>query len=341
MTNESKLCVFFCLILLVGCNIAKTSPKEEIQTDQKKSELNLMADRSNSIGALLLTRYSSMEELSEVVDISYRVEPFSNKNSIFITPRVQLTHISGKERVVSILRKGVDESDFNRARDGDIIDLLLLVLKTPFAVINKQHLVSIELLGRRRYEMFGEGDIAFYDLAEQMVKNIKLEYLDTLYAKDMSEKGYLNTFNHITAQAIITAAFSEQLADYVADVHERYTLPELITGEFTTAQLTDLEKGPVDNYVDMINNEWGQELGKRFRKNHNITFRTKWTTTTLANALNYIQMECGYALNIQFRPFRETDEMIIRFVDKFSKTDAGVSKYIQYYYDRVKLNMEC
>ncbi len=53
------------------------------------------------------------------------------------------------------------------------------------------------------------------------------------------------------------------MADYIADLHERHHLPELTTlGKFTSAQLNDFNNSPLDNYVDMINNEWGQELGK-------------------------------------------------------------------------------
>ena len=79
------------------------------------------------------------------------------------------------------------------------------------------------------------------------------DYLN-LSCEELSEKGYLNTFNHITAQAFMTSIFSERLADFIADVHELYNMPELITGDFTEQQLADFENGPVDNYVDMINN---------------------------------------------------------------------------------------
>ena len=92
--------------------------------------------------------------------------------------------------------------------------------------INRKNLWVVENLGRRRPWDFGKGDVAFYDLAEAMVKNIRDEDRLTMTEKDLGEKGYLNTFNHLTAQAIMTSLFSERLADFVADVHERHNMPD-------------------------------------------------------------------------------------------------------------------
>jgi hypothetical protein len=331
------------LIYLVACTPEPTDTSADSNDSDTENELQERQYQLSemAIGALLLTGYKSLEDLKKDISIDYRVEPFSQAKGFFSTPEVRLTHQFAGEKIISVLRSGVSEGDFNRARDGYLWDRVILALKTPFAVINKNDLVRIELLGRRRYEMFGEGDIAFYDLAEQMVKNIRKDTTNVFSERDFSEKGYLNTFNHITAQALMTAAYSEKLADFVADVHERYTMPELITGEFTSEQLADLEKGPVDNYVDMVNNEWGQKLGKQLRLKYEINDQTQWTATLLANLLNDIQRQCGFALNLRFKPFREEDEMMIRFVDKLNKINTNVSKYIQYYFDRVKLSMDC
>ena len=120
------------------------------------------------------------------------------------------------------------------------------------------------------------------------------DYLN-LSCEELSEKGYLNTFNHITAQAFMTSIFSERLADFIADVHELYNMPELITGDFTEQQLADFENGPVDNYVDMINNEWGQELGKVLGKKYGIDRHTIWTPQLLRDYLNDIQLYHSWA----------------------------------------------
>ena len=256
--------------------------------------------------ALLLTRFNSLAELKEIVDIEYA------------TDQVKLTYRSGSREVTSILRSGVSEDDFMRARRGGLWAKIQVSLMTPYAVVNRNNLMVIENLGRRRPWDFGKGDVAFYDLAETMVKNILPEELAAIPEKDTTEKGYLNTFNHITAQAIMTSIFSERLADFVADVHERHNMPELISGVFTEAQLTDMKDGPTDNYIDLINNEWGQELGKTLQSKYQLSATTIWTPQLLADYLNDIQGYYSWTFGIGFTPFHTTDEIVTRFAAKIN-----------------------
>ena len=95
-------------------------------------------------------------------------------------------------------------------------------------------------------------------------------------------------------------------------------MPELITGDFTEAQLADFEKGPVDNYVDILNNEWGQELGKVLRVKYKLNRKTFWTPALLASFLNDIQSYNSYVFKIGFRPFRPADEKVMRFANKIN-----------------------
>ena len=74
----------------------------------------------------------------------------------------------------------------------------------------------------------------------------------------------------------------------------------------------------IDNYVDIINNEWGQELGNVLKKKYNISSETYWTPILLANFLNDIQSYYSWAFHIGFKPFRAEDEMVIRFSDKIN-----------------------
>ncbi|MDQ3018158.1 MAG: hypothetical protein M3R25_15710, partial [Bacteroidota bacterium] len=109
-------------------------------------------------------------------------------------------------------------------------------------------------------------------------------------------------------------------------VHERNRLPELITGTFTTEQRTDLDNGPVDNYIDMINNECGQELGKTLRIKYSICSRTEWTASLLADYLNDIQDYHSWVFRIRFIPFRDTDDLVIRFAKKINSVRESVSQ---------------
>lgn len=284
------------------------------------SDNSILSDTINKAGkeALISTRFESFEELKKVIDIQYRENVPRTARSGPIKNEVRLTHKSGNREVVSILKSGVSQTDFLNARKGNLWDRVLLALRCPYAALNKSDLWIIENLGRRKPWWYGKGDVAFYDLAETMVAHIKAEDTINMPPKDLAEKGYLNTFNHITAQAFMTSAFSEQTADFVADVHELYNMPELITGKFSEKQLSDLSEGPVDNYVDLVNNEWGQELGKVLAKKYSINRFTNWTPELLAVYLNDIQSYHSWCFEIGFSPYKVSDEVVLRFSKKIN-----------------------
>ena len=182
---------------------------------------------------------------------------------------------------------------------------------------------KVYTMARWKPNIFGEGDVAFYDLAKQTVRNISTVDRAYLNERDSSEKGYVNSFNHITGQAIVTTCFSEEMADFIADVHELHNMSELTSGNFSIAQLNDVDNNPVDNYVDMINNEWGQELGKKLKIKYSITNKTEWTPELLANYLNDIQSYYSWAFRIGFRPFTTDDDVIKKFSSKINQVLGG------------------
>ena len=292
-------------------NVSKPDSVPANSTDSPAKEPAYAAIK----GALLSTRFKSLEELKAVVQIEY-----SNNKSL-----VRLTHVSNGVEVTSILKSGTSQGDLIRARDGGFWDRVRLALNSPYTVMNRSDLMRVYILARRKYNLFGEGDVAFYDLAESMTYNISDDDLAIMTSEDLSEKGYINTFNHITSQAFMTSIFSERLADFIADIHELHNMPELISGIFTQDQLADLEKGPVDNYADLVNNEWGQELGKLLRKEHNISRDTYWTPELLANYLNDIQSYYSWAFQIGFKPYRATDEVVIKFSNKINRVLEDLS----------------
>lgn len=268
-------------------------------------------------GALVTTRFASFDALKDLVDIKYFNEP---------KPRVELIHSVQGKTVKSILEEGVSQTDIEFAQKGELLDKLNLVLNCPFILLNKNEVLSVYYMGKRKNKLFGEGDVAFFDLAKQMVQNIHALDKGSLSSSDLGEKGLLNTFNHIIAQSIMTSLFSEELADFIADVHERYNMPELITGEFNEAQIENIKFGPVDNYVDMVNNEWGQELGKLLKQKYKIHADQDWTPLMLENYLNDIQAYFSWALQIGFEPFSQHDEIIKKFVARTNKILKDANK---------------
>lgn len=311
-----RLSMLFFLISLVCCTRQKQSITTGNESNSIPGDTLIQNGHVSNIGqgALLLTKFNTLEDLEEIVQIQYAEDKTDS-----VDAQVILIYRAENGNVTSILKSGISQSDFSKAKNGSLLDKIRLGIKCPYAVFNRNNLKSVESLGRRRPWEFGKGDVAFYDLAETMVNHIADEDIAGMPAEDLSEKGYLNTFNHITAQAFMTSIYSERLADFIADLHELYNMPELITGKFTKEQLEDLETGPVDNYIDMINNEWGQELGKLLRGKYTIRRSTYWTPELLADYLNDIQSYHSWAFQIGFVPFRATDDKVIQFANKINK----------------------
>ena len=120
---------------------------------------------------------------------------------------VLLRHCSHGREVISELHSGISQDDIADARDGDYGDQLALILSAPYAVANRMDLNKVYTLARWKPQLFGEGDVAFYDLARTSVNNINTLDLAYKNERDSSEKGYINSFNHITGQAFVTSCF--------------------------------------------------------------------------------------------------------------------------------------
>lgn len=281
-------------------------------------------------GALLGTRFTSLDELKSVIQIEYHLDTITVDSTAPKDCFVRVRHCSNGKAVISVLATGTSQGDFVKARySGAIWARFTLLYRCPYAVMNRKDMEKVYALSRLRPEWFGGGDVAFFEIAKSTVGNINTPDLAFRNPRDSTEKGYLNSFNHMTAQAFITSCFSEELADFIADAHERYRHPELITGKFTDEQMKDLAEGPVDNYVDLVNNEWGQELGKQLREKYSINRETNWTPELLANYLNDLQHYYSWAFQIGFAPFKPEDEEVLRFSSKINAVMKGSLSFNQ------------
>ena len=313
----------FLLISFLGCNQWPAHTKLSSSGDcscipSVSDDTSSAATYKTVRGALLGTRFKSLEALKSVIQIEYG------------DSMVRVHHCSNGREVTAVLATGTSQGDLIKAMaHGTIWNRLRLLFRCPFAVMNRKDLQYVFYLSRWCPDLFGEGDLAFFDIAKSSVGNINTPELAFRNVRDSTEKGYLNSFNHMTSQAFITSCFSEEMADFIADAHERYRHPELITGKFSEAEIIDLEEGPVDNYVDLINNEWGQELGKQLKAKYSIGPETTWTPELLANYLNDLQHYYSWAFQIGFKPFRPEDEAVLRFsnkIDGFMKGRVTIHK---------------
>jgi hypothetical protein len=150
-------------------------------------------------GALLGTRFSSLEELKSVIQIEYHPssDTATNKNAF-----VSVRHCSSGKEVTSILQTGVSQGDLHKAGYSEAIwDHIALLFHSPYAVANRKDMEKIFMLSRWKPDLFGDGDPAFFDLAKSSVGNINTPDIAFRNERDSTEKGYFNSFNHITAQA--------------------------------------------------------------------------------------------------------------------------------------------
>ncbi len=318
--------IILALLLLsvaTGCNAPLPEASDcavpmEFGASPKPGNSDTAPAAANQGGALIATRFASLEALKAVVKIDYFTAALSPAPAGETARLVRVVHCSHGQKITGILAAGISQGDMLKAQGGGIWGQAGLIWDSPFAVANRMELQNVMRMARRRQNFFGEGDAAFLDFAETMVANINTPELAFLDSADTSEKGYLNTFNHVTAQAFITSFYSEELADFVGDVHERHNMPALVTGMFTDSQLVDLVQNPIDNYVDIVNNEWGQELGKQLKGKYKIGRETVWTADLLANYLNDIQAYFSWAMQIGFKPFKPEDELVFRFTQKIN-----------------------
>lgn len=287
----------------------------------KSSPTLLYTEKMPFCRAILANRLGSLTDFKKLVKVEY-----TKRKNLFgtTTSNVRLSYKSNGYLIIANLDDGVDQNDMLYARDGRILDKLKFLFRSPYAVSRRFELNEVQKLSRRRGAYFGEGDVAFFDLAERSVANINTPQLAFRYESDSSEKGYLNTFNHITAQAIIASFYSKGVADFVANVHERYNMPELTSGNFTFKQMNDKNNYPVDNYSDMINNKIGQSLGIWLKNKYRTGPDTRCTPRLLANYMNDIQKYYCWTFQIGMKPFNPDDELIIRFSEKFNIVAQGV-----------------
>ena len=260
---------------------------------------------------LLATNFKNLQDFKSVVDLSY-----FNASEDSCIGTVRMSYENQGQTISSILSEGITQGDITDAHKGSLWDKIYFVFQAPYAVIHRNELSKIFMLARRRPTIFGDNDVAFYDLALASMQNIKKDNQAFRNFRDSLEKGYINTFNHITAQALITTIYSEDIAHFVATVHERHHMPELVSGKFSEKQLKDTVNFPTDNYVDIINNEIGQELGKYLKHKYAIDKKTRWTANLTCSFLNEVQAYYAQSFDIKIEPYSASDSIINRFSRK-------------------------
>ncbi len=309
-------------ILLIIC-VLWACTKQEV--DYSSTEACQLTEGELPVGkaALLASRINNLQEFKSLVRVEYLNGSVLVNSADQAINRVRIEQCANGKKIISILESGLSQGDISAAKEGNFWDKLSLLFRSPYTIRHRKELKFIQILARRRYDLFGATDVAFYDLAEQSVKKIKLKQLAYLNPKDGNEKGYINSFNHVTAQALITSIYNKEFADFIADVHERHNMPEIIHGRFSETQLKDPNNNPVDNYVDMLNNEWGQLIGNKLKIKYKLNKKTRWSPELLTAYLNDIQQFYVWTFDIEMEPFRTDEDVIQLFSNKLNVVLSG------------------
>ncbi|MEP7197352.1 MAG: hypothetical protein ABI851_12600 [Saprospiraceae bacterium] len=273
--------------------------------------------------ALMSSRFKNLDHLKSIVSISYDMD-YSKMDSIdCLYSVVNLNYISNDEKINRRMTSGISQNDIIKLQKPDYLARLKFVLYHPTIMRLRKDLEQSYMLARRRPDLYGPIDVSFYDLAETSFRHINTPILAFRTPRDSSEKGFINTFNHVTAQAIISSFFSEELGDLIGDLHERNNMPEITSGRFSQSQLNDSLNNPEDNYIDIINNEIGQKIGLKLKKKYNLNEKSLCTPILLAAFLNDIQSYYMWAFEMGMDYYRPTDELVVKFSKKMNKLLIG------------------
>lgn len=316
--------LLFISIYMISCQLnqdldrVRNSSHHSANLPYHERDLGTVLDFGVKTKALLSTRFQNLNHFKERVSIQYADTYLQQDSSLKRPSAVTLKYVSNGETITRTMTSGLNQGELVNIQKQDYFSKAKFIFRHPSAVRQRNELEKMHILSRRRADIFGSKDVAFYDLAETSFRHIYTPELAYHSAKDSSEKGYINTFNHVTAQAIITSFFSEELADLIGDMHERLYMPELTTGLFKESQLNDSINNPVDNYVDIINNEIGQKLGIKLKCKYGLDEKTICSPALLTAYLNDLQSYYMWALEIGLEPFQETDPVVVKFAKKIN-----------------------
>lgn len=311
------VCIISCMSSEVNNKYLENSEMLDSTNHDQKTLVNY-----NEFGvkcrALLSTRFEDLSQLKTLVSIQYDKDYTTMDSADCRYTVVTLSYLSNGESLIRTMTSGIAQNDISNLQTAGYLKRAEFVLINPNIIQQRRALEKAYILARRKPAIFGPGDMSFFDLAEASFRHINTPELAYQNSRDSSEKGYINTFNHITAQAIITSFFSESLADLISDLHERQNMKEITSGRFNERQLKDTFNSPEDNYVDIINNEIGQKIGLTLKKKYNLSENSVCTPILLASYLNDIQSYYMWSLEIGLDNFRPSDEVVVKFSNKIN-----------------------
>jgi RHS repeat-associated protein len=233
---------------------------------------------------------NSMNDLSWYMNIEYG----KDKNGKFVN--VSQNSYNGTTVSDKFYSNTIQQTSLKNASIMDIGDVI--------SGVGVSNIIPLQKMDQMSFKSKNPFGLAIKQISDNMAINAGYNPEGSAYGM-----GLANMMLHVAGQALFTVMFGESTANLAGHIHETGQ-PSLFTGKFSN---NDDLKYAIDNYADLINNQWGQKLGMDFVKNNNITSRTSWTPDLTANFFNSIQNFVGQSSGKNFNSFSANDTFIKQF----------------------------
>jgi RHS repeat-associated protein len=254
---------------------------------------------------LIANNYKDLAALKKAVDIKY------TPAGTFTSAEVSVTDKAKKSKGTNTLSESnVGQAAIVKAaRSTDWAEQGAFALSNPTAVYHKNALEGIEKLS---FVAKNTPGTALGKISDAMYPHIAKSPTGPTYVvggKTVAMSGTTkNMLLHVFGQAVITTIYGRSSADFAGDAHERDT-PGLISGTIAPAD----ERKAIDDYTDMVNNLYGQDIGERVGKKLGVSSSTVWTPALTAKYVNAVQAEIASEMGWKMTPFSAKDPEIVKF----------------------------
>lgn len=290
---------------ITDSNKVYVGQKLKVSVLPRKNQEKGVANRTTP-KPLLATDYSSLEDLKKDINIEYNEDK-----------SVDLELVSHPE-INHKLTDGVGDKEIkdlkNQASKASLLEKANIAFDHPQLAWYRNDLQAIETMSYRKKNI---AELGLYNIADAFRNDIE----SGASAKELGDKGLVNTFNHTFGQSVITMLFGENVADLAGDIHER-DQPALRTGEFKNSG--DITQA-IDNYVDIMNNQIGQDLGADFKKKFAASLHFGFTPEASAELLNEGRDFFAKSFNLKFGKEKYTaeDDLAKRFCIVLNEVKHG------------------
>jgi RHS repeat-associated protein len=257
--------------------------------------------------------YRDLAALKKSVDITYTPSGRFSSASVAVSDKAKASIGTN-----TLSESNPGQAQLKKAAAGDWGDKLSFAASNPRAALYRNDLEKIEKLAFVKKNSSGT---ALGHIADEMVGHLatKPSGPTVMIGKDKVTMvdATKNMVLHVFGQAVITTLLGRGAADYAGDLHER-DQPSLISGKIAKTE----ERQAIDNYSDMVNNLYGQDIGERVSAKLGITSSTVWNAKLTAKYLNAVEDAIAKEMGWKMTPFSAGDAEVKKFTSLLNEVQG-------------------